>query len=314
MRERDTRIMRLAARQFGAFAGEQAVRVGYPRSTIRARARSGVWERLHRDTYRVTGAEVPWQQPLVSAWLSVGGPAAISGRAAASLWGLGVDPPGRPEILVPLARRVERPGVRIKRTRRWAERDVVRLGSLQVTAVPRTLLDLARGPDEVILEIAPDIAHRRGLVDLERLDSYLAEAVPRKVRGATRLRELAALRNPNRPIESELETILFRVLRLGRVPLPEPQHWIHTRSGWRRIDFAHPAKRFAIEVDGYGPRDSRLRFDDDRARDNELAEHGWERRHITWTMLMESPLDVLWTIATGLGLEPARWRPARGRR
>lgn len=314
MRERDTRIMRLAARQFGAFAGEQAVRVGYPRSTIRARTRSGVWERLHRDTYRITGVEVPWQQPLASAWLSVGEPAAISGWAAASLWGLGVDPPGRPEILVPSARRVERPGVSIKRTRRWTERDVVRLGSLRVTAVPRTLLDLARDPDELVLEIGLDVAHRRRLIELQRLDTYLAEAVRRKVRGATRLRELAALRDPNRPIESELETILFRVLRLGGLPLPELQHWIRTRSGWRRIDFAYPEKRFAIEVDGYGPRDSRRRFDDDRARDNELAEHGWERRHITWTMLTESPLDVLWTIATGLGLEPARWRPARGRR
>lgn len=314
MRDRDVRLTRLAARQFGAFGGRQAVELGYARRTIRRRVGTGIWECLHPDTYRIGGAEIPRQQPLVSAWLSVGEPAAISGRAAAVLWGLGTDPPERPEVLVPWDRRPERHGIRMKRTRRWTERDVVLLGPLRVTSVPRTLLDLARDPDELLAEIALDAAHRRRLVDLGRLDADLAEAVSHKVRGAARLRELAALRDPSRPIESELETLLFHVLRWGRVPLPDPQHWIRTRSGRRRIDFAYPEQRFAIEVDGYGPRDTRLRFDDDRAKDNELGEAGWDRRHVTWTMLNESPLDVVWTVAMGLGLEPARWRPARRRR
>lgn len=109
-----------------------------------------------------------------------------------------------------------------------------------------------------------------------------------------------------------METLLFSVLRRARLPLPVPQLWIDTRGGRRRLDYAYPQLKLALEVDSYAFHDfGRQGFDDDRARDTELAEAGWERRYLTSTMLRRTPSDVVWTVANALGLEPTGWRPRR---
>lgn len=312
MRDRDIRLGHIAERQHGVFSGAQAVACGYARRTVNHRRRSGLWVPVMGDTYRAVGAEVSWRQPIVAAWLAVGDPATVSHTAAAAYWELGIDPPSVPELTVPWKRRPRIAGIEIVRTRRWAPREMVKRGGLRITSPRRTLLDIAPRVARLQLETALDTAHRNGLVDLRHLDRYLTEAVRAKIPGAARLRHLVLLRDPDRPIDSELETLLFAVLRGGGLPLPRPQHRIRTRRGPKRIDFAYPEHRVAIEVDGYVPHDGRVAFDDDRARDNEVADAGWERRHITWTMLTEQPADVVWTIAMALRLEPVRWRQARG--
>lgn len=310
MQGRDARIARIGERHFGPFTRDQAMAAGFPDSTIRRRLRSGAWDALHPRVYHVTGSPLSWKGVTAAAWLACGDPATISRRSAAALWDLGVDPPEVPEITVPWTRRPRASGVYLLRTRRWVEVERVRLGALVVTSLRQTLLDLAASGLEIHAEIALDAAHRRGRVDLARLDRGLAALEGRGVTGARRLRGLIALRDPDRPIESELETLLFALLRRYGLPLPEPQYRIRTRSGWYRVDFAYPEEALALEGDGrvgHGPD----RFEADRARDNDLADAGWDRRHITKKMIRERPAEVAWTIATALGLEPARWRPVR---
>lgn len=286
---------------------------GFPATTIDRRLWSGAWVAPHPGVYHAAGVRLGWEGRCVAAWLACGAPAAVAGRAGAALWGLGVDPPDVVRVLVPWSRRPAPAGVSVVRTRRWGRGEVVRLGELVVTSVPRTLLDLAAAGYPSEAEIALDAAHRLGRIHLPRLDGYLADPSRRCLPGAGILRDLIALRDPDRPIESVLETVLFALLRRYGLPLPVPQFWLRTRSGWRRIDFAYPEERLALEVDGrdgHGPD----RFEDDRARDNELADEGWERRHITKAMIAERPADVAWTVATGLGLDPVRWRTRSRRR
>lgn len=305
MRGRDAQVGRIAGRQFGVFSREQALASGFPETTIRRRVRTGAWAAPHPGVYHVAGSRLDWQGRGVAAWLACGAPAAIGGRMAAAFWGLGVEPSGVVSVLVPLSRRPAPAGVSVVRTRRWGRTEVARLGQLVVTSVPRTLLDLSAAGTGV--EVALDAAHRLGRIHLPRLEVYLAHPSHRYLPGAGLLRRLVALRDPDRPIESGLETRLFALLRRYGLPLPVPQFWIRTRVGWRRIDFAYPDERLALEVDGregHGPD----RFEDDRARENELAEEGWERRHLTKAMIVDRPGDVAWTVAAGLGLVPVRWR------
>lgn len=164
-------------------------------------------------------------------------------------------------------------------------------------------------PGRVPLEVALDGAHRRRLVHIVRFDVYLDEAVRRRIPGASDLRHLVRLRDPERPNDSGGETKLLHRLRSARLPLPVYRHWIRTRRGTRRIDLAYPNQKVALEVDSYAWHDGRVRHDDDRARDNELADAGWERRHITTTMLDDPAPTVELTVATALGLRPRGWRP-----
>ncbi|HVL80620.1 MAG TPA: type IV toxin-antitoxin system AbiEi family antitoxin domain-containing protein [Actinomycetota bacterium] len=305
-----TREMRLAAtsaRQLGAFTGQQAVAAGFPRRTVQRRVSSGVWERVVGDTYRVRGAPVSWEQVALAAWLAVGNPAAISHRSAAALWELGPAPPAEPAILVPRPRRPRVGGVELIETKRWGRLDVVRKGPFRLTSMPRTLVDLAPVLPELELEMALDRAHRQGM-RFDRFMSYLRHPANRRLPGVRRLLEIAADRDPARPIESELETLLFAVLRRARLPLPVRQHWTETRKGRRRIDLAYPEHRLALEVVGFTFHEhGRAAFDDDKARDAELAEAGWDRRYLTKTKLEGEPDDVVWTVSRALGLVPTRW-------
>lgn len=249
-----------------------------------------------------------WQQPIVGAFLS--------GSLLPSLGSLPLPCGGwvmhRTELVVPWTRRPHLDGAIITRTRRWTRGDMIRSGPVRLTSMGRTLLDLAPRLCDEDLERALDAAHRRGL-DLRRYRDYLNRAAARKVTGASRLGLLVDLRDPDRPIETEAETLVFHVLRRGGLPLPVPQYWVQTRSGPKRLDFAYPDQLVAIEFDSYEWHGNRSAFDKDKARDNELADLGWDRRHITWTMLTEDPAEVQWTVGRALALEPRTWRPAPAR-
>jgi len=228
----------------------------------------------------------------------------VAGTSAAVLWDLGLPEPAVPRIVVPIPRHPRPAGVEVVRTSRWGRLEVVRRGPLYVTTRARTLLDLAAHLPDTELEAALDRAHRNGL-DLRRLRDHLRSH--RGIPGAGRLAELLRHRDPDRPIESELKTRLFAILREARLPLPVPQLVIQTSAGRRRLDFAYPRQRVALEVDGYRAHHGRRAFDDDRGRANAVREAGWDLRHVTSTML-DHPSQVVWTVSAALGLRPVAWR------
>lgn len=309
MRDKDAKLAHRAERQYGVFSGTQAIECGFTRRTIQRRVERKAWLRVVGDSYRVAGGVASWRQPIVGAYLSVGEPAAVSGLAALPTWGL-VDPPAEPELTVPVSRTVERAGIKVTRTRRWTPAEMVRFGPLRITSKARTLLDVAPRLEVADLEVALDAAHRKGL-ELRPFADYLDRAIEATIPGAATLAELVATRDPDRPIETEAETLLFAILRRADLPLPIPQYWVQTRSGPKRLDFAYPEQRLAVEFDSYEWHGAgRRKFDAHIAKDSELADIGWDRRHISWTMVTDEPPEVAYTVGRGLGLEPCAWRPA----
>src|SRR4051794_34146097 len=133
-------IADLASRQHGVVTRAQLLRTGVTTHEIRRRVRAGALLRVHRGVYRVGHRAPSVEADYLAAVLACGEAARLSGRAAAHLLGLLRGPVPAPEVTTPRQRCV--PGVRVRRARLdRADRATHR--GIPVTAVPRTLVDLA---------------------------------------------------------------------------------------------------------------------------------------------------------------------------
>ena len=98
------------------------------------------------------------------------------------------------------------------------------------------------------------------------------------------------------PTRSEFERAFFAALRKAGLPRPLVNHVIAPYTA----DFAWPEQRVVVETDGWRFHGHRLAFEDDRARDADLAARGWIVVRITWRQLQGSPTLVLVQLAQTL--------------
>jgi very-short-patch-repair endonuclease len=300
----DVQIARHAARQHDIIERRQALEIGLSPSGIKRRVDRGLWRTIHVGVYLVGGGAPGWEQRVMAATLACGPDAGASCASAGMIWEL-TDRMDEPHVVVPGATVRKRAGIVIHRSE---VTDVVAYRGFRATNPMRTLLDLSAYLDEEQLEIALDAALRRRLVDVARLDGFLALARNARRRGSGTLRRLLSLRKPGRAIGSGGETVLFRLLRRTGLPVPATQHPVRTRSGLRFIDFAYPDAKVAIESDSWEYHSSRQAFDGERARRNELEELGWHVLQITSSDVRSAPVRAVTTIGTALGLMPCRWK------
>ena len=307
----EAELLRYAAKhQHSVFTTAQAQEFEVPARTIQARAARGRLVRMQRGVYLPSGVAAGWEQRLMGACLACGPGAAASHRSALLVWGLTDEEPVAPEVTVPGHRAVRHRGVETYRSFRMSGAEVVRHRGFRVTGPNRTYLDVAALLDEAYLERVLDAGHRRGLIRLEPLLGYLERSEHRRMPGVGRLRYLVSIRDPKRPIESELETDVFAALREAGLPLPVPQHWIQSPWGERRIDFAYPEPKVALEPEGFEWHDGRLRYDEDRAKRTELVRLGWRVVPCTSTMVADERVRFVCAVGEMLGLSPVRWRVA----
>jgi very-short-patch-repair endonuclease len=299
----DKRIARLAAAQHGVFSRADAAGAGASRGLIESRWKSGRWEPLYPAVYRLAGTPDSWRQRLLAACLSVGPNAVASHRSAAAVSQLPGGDGRLLEISVPRGRRVRRDGLDVREVRSLVESDVMVSDAIPVTTPTRTLIDLAAVLSADILEEALDDALRRRLTTLRRLRWRLDALGSRGRAGTGVLAELIEARSGGQArSESVLETRFLRLLRQRGLPLPVCQHEV--REGDRvlaRVDFAYPAARLAVEVDGYRWHSGRARWEHDLDRRNALTARGWRIIHVTWSDLERRPDLVIRTIAAVLG-------------
>lgn len=77
------------------------------------------------------------------------------------------------------------------------------------------------------------------------------------------------------PGDSDLETRVLCLLVSSGFPPPVQQHRLRLGGRTFKIDLAYPARRLAIELDGWEHHRTRTAFDDDRSRANLLVADGW---------------------------------------
>lgn len=279
-------LYRLAAGQNGLFTRRQAARAGVGPKAVEHGAGAGWWHRVHRGVYRTAGGPATDLQALHAAVLA-GGPGAVaSHRGAAWLWGL-ADEMHR-EIAGP--QRSPGGGVIVHRRPPEDVRRVVRRG-VPCTDPLRTVVDLAGLGDEDLVEAALDRGVASGLFTVAAVSAELERRARSGLRGVALLRECLDRRLVGTGVRpSDLELAMDRVLVRHRLPTPARQHRL---AGTRyRLDYAWPAARLAVEVDGYGHHSGWDAFCTDRERQNALVLAGWTVLRFTWSDVLRRPAHV----------------------
>jgi hypothetical protein len=241
-----------ARHQHGLVSRDHLLGLGLGEDAIDYRIGVGLLEVVHPSVYRVAGAPEFWEQSLLAAQLGAGPDGAISHTAAGAVLELEGVTADRPHVLLPHERKVKLVGVRVHRTRVLPDRDVTTRQGLRITSVARTLVDLAGVLSAPVLERALDDALRRRIVTLGQLRRTLDSRGPNGVRGWGRLDAFVEERRGTKPTGSGKETTFRRGLITRGLPKPIPQFTITDDVGRfvARVDFAYPAIKLAIEVDG----------------------------------------------------------------
>ncbi|MDQ3766823.1 MAG: endonuclease domain-containing protein [Actinomycetota bacterium] len=292
----------LAGAQFGVLSRQQMLACGASSSGIARRLACGKLQGVHEGVYRVPGFGRTWQQSLMAACLSAGPGAAVSHRAAARSWGLEGISEEVVEISAGGHRNPPRCSEVIVHTARLPPCDVCRLGAFPITTVTRTVIDLAAVVGAAELEVALDDALRTRRATLDRLSRRLGELGGRGRPGTARLRVLLDERDPSTVrLESELEARMLRLLRRAGLSHPEIQYVIRDAGRFvRRVDFAYPSHRLAIEAFGYRWHSGRRAWQRDLERGNELQRLGWRELRFSWEDVLTRGDRVAALIREGL--------------
>jgi very-short-patch-repair endonuclease/predicted transcriptional regulator of viral defense system len=291
-------VAEIAARQHGAISTTQLLATGLSLSGIARRARDGRLHRIHQGVYAVghsapspsrswmaavlaCGRQSPQvahgdQPPLV---LDLWG-AALSYVSAARLWQLLPPREGPVDVSIPGGGgKARRRGMRVHRPRLLLPAHVTLRNGIPVTTPSRTIADLHRvisKPDKTGLISAREL--RRAVRQAEVLGLPLGDEIRSD---STR---------------SDLESDFLRLCRRLRLPAPE----VNVRVGPHLVDFLWRDRRLIVETDGYEYHRGRRAFQDDRGRDLDLRERGFEVIRLSEKQLNEEPRRVAEVVAAAL--------------
>ena len=303
---RDRWLAAIAARQYGVFTRDQAMRLGYSPDGVARRLRQGLWTRIHRSVYRMQGVPDSVDQRYLAATLYGGPDSLLAGEAAGHKWGMAgcrAIPP-----LIVVSRKLSDPGISVIRVpETLPEIDRAMIHSIPVTSAARTLIDLAATVSPMRLQHALDSALRRRLTTPDRIDLRLHNLNRRGRRGAGTLHEMVdeARRKPA-PHSGLERTFLWLLESAG---YPEPNRQFPVDVGWERpvhIDFAYPDMRIGIETDGYEPHAARAQWELDRRRDAALALLGWLVIRFSRDDILRRRDYVLATLGEAMKMRTAR--------
>lgn len=268
----------------------QAVACGLSARTVQRRVASGRWVDVLPGVYLADGHPLNDRARVRAAWLWAGPSSVVSGPAAAFWHGLLPHMSGPIQVTVPRSiTRRSRGWVQVRR-RDLADTDRLSRNGIGVTAVPLTVLETAVSwPDGPAVL---DRALQKGRVRFGDLhEAYCRSAgAYGMARAAVLLREAAI--GAASLFERRLVTLLRRAGIDGFV-LGHP-------FGRDEIDFAFPAERVAVELDGWSWHTDRDRFQADRTKGNALARAGWLVLRFTWDDLTRRPDDVVAQIRSSL--------------
>jgi very-short-patch-repair endonuclease len=84
---------------------------------------------------------------------------------------------------------------------------------------------------------------------------------------------------------------------------------VNVRIAGLLVDFAWIDRRLIVETDGYKFHRGRAAFENDKARDLRLREHGFDVMHLSYRQVLEEPEQVASILRRELSQSPL---PARG--
>jgi very-short-patch-repair endonuclease len=274
-------------------------------AAISRRTGSGEWELVRPRVYRIAGAPSSYEQAVMAAVLWAGVGAVASHATAATLHRMPDVRHLRLEVTVPGDRAPRAADVTVHRSGRLDRADRMTVGPIPVTTPVRTLIDIAsRMTDERLLASMEHLV-RCGVMSPERLAARLDALRTSGRSGAGRLAQVLEQRGAAvRPLESPLEARVELLLRRAGVAVPRRQYDAVVAGRRYRLDFAWPARRVALECDGFEHHGRRDAFDRDRARLSDLTVAGWRVLVVTSEHVDREPHRVLGWVRAALGSSP----------
>jgi very-short-patch-repair endonuclease len=275
-------IARLASGAHGVVSREELLEADVTRHEIAQRLETGALIVEFRGVYRAGHRAPSVEARYMAAVKACGKEAVLSGLAAAYLFGLvrGTAPP--PEVTAPTERCVK--GVRTRR-RRIHDRDATVWQKVPVTAVPRTLVDLASLLSLDELARACHEAGTRYRTTPAQIERTLAR-VPR-AKGAAKLRRV--LRGEVPVTLSKLERRFLALMREHGLPVPTT----NKEAGTKRVDCRWPQHKLTVELDSYTFHNSRHAWEQDRRREREAHARGDQHRRYTYNDVTADPAQML---------------------
>jgi very-short-patch-repair endonuclease len=251
MNHHDLDLARLAEAQHGIFDPSDARAVGLTERQCDYRIRAGLWLPIYDGVFRLPGSIPSIKGRLAAVCRVIRPDAAVSHRSAAVLWALPGARDDIVEISSPHRKRARHTGVVGHESRQLHDCDRTVVDGIRVTTVARTLVDLGAVCSDAVVEMALDRALRRKLTTFAEVQARLDAIGKRGRPGVGVLRKILDARDPRHaPSESEMETMLRRVLRRHGLPAPVPQYVIRDGDHFvARVDFAYPDHRIVIEYD-----------------------------------------------------------------
>jgi very-short-patch-repair endonuclease len=225
----------------------------------------------------------------LAACLSAGPGAAASHRSAALLWGFRGIERAPVEITVPVRRRPRLTDVVVHRS---SAEITIRKG-IAVTTPAATLIVLGSVLGGAAVESATEDAILRRLTTPAELLALIERLGPRGKNGSATLRRLLGERGPGAATESVLEDLMVQLLRRAEIDDFERQYEV----GGVRLDFACPATKLGIEVDGLAFHSGADDLQRNCRKLNRLTALGWRVLHFTWADIRYRGDDVLRQLA-----------------
>jgi very-short-patch-repair endonuclease/predicted transcriptional regulator of viral defense system len=277
-------LWRLADRQHGVVSRGQLLAGGLNADSIGHRIASGRLHPVTRGVYAVGRPELSRHGVWTAAVLSCGPDAVLSHHSAAALWGIRSAEGASVEISVPPAVRRSRPGVRVYR-RALTARDLTTRQGIPVTALTRTLLDLARTLPRDDLEAAINAADKYDLTNPEQLRVTLEGYAGTS--GVATLRTVLD-RRTFLLTDSHLERRFLPIAR--RAGLGPPQ--TGQRVNGFRVDFYWPDLGLVVETDGLRYHRTPAQQSRDRLRDQAHVTAGLTALRFTHAQVRFEPAHV----------------------
>jgi hypothetical protein len=285
-------IQRYGYDQHSLVTWDQLRSAGATKEWIEQQCRAGRLIREAPRTYRPWGVRRSWEMRATAAILSARGPAVVSHRSAAYLWGISERMPGIIEITVPRHLRPRaRIGLQVHESSAFdlaapAIRDLI-----PVTGVARTLLDccaVVDDPQEHLFLL--DEARRKKLVEWDELWSCLLLHDVRGRRSVPPFRRLLLERDGETPPGSAFARRMADLLEGAGLERPVFEHPV--LDGRYHLDLAWPERMVAVECHGKdhaGPR--ALERDPERLNAIRLA--GWFVLEYRWHRFIRQPQAVV---------------------
>lgn len=213
--------------------------------------------------------------------------AVASHLSAAYLWGLLRYRPETMHVTAPTRRRAKR-SFKVHFSSILAEEDRAEREGLPVTALPRTLLDLAIAARGEQMEGYLERAEGRDLLDIRAVEALLGRCGGHRGRGRL-AKAIAAYRPDPDFTRSRFEKHFRRLVTAAGLPAPAMNFNV---AGYE-LDAYWSDLRFAVELDLFETHGSRAAFERDRRRQEELKLLGIEMIRVTKPRLDREPQAVI---------------------